>query len=153
MHTDIGSFTSIAWNVTIGAAEHDFNRITSHTFLYNPYDKLNDGVIPYNRFEKVCKIGNDVWIGANSTILRGVEVSDGAVIGANSVVTKDIPPYAVVAGNPAKIIKYRFPEDIIKRLLNLNWWELDDKTIKANYQLFSENPTQEVLDMIEKFKK
>lgn len=150
MHTEIGNFTSISWGVTIGASEHDFNRITSHTFLYNPYDKLNGGKMYYDKFEKECKIGNDVWIGANSTVLRGVTLGDGVVVGANSIVTKSIPPYAVVAGNPARIIKYRFDEEIIRRFLKIKWWTLDDDTIKLNCDLFSQHPNTEVLDRLEK---
>ncbi|GAJ38348.1 putative acetyltransferase [Parageobacillus caldoxylosilyticus NBRC 107762] len=149
MHTRIGAFTSISWGVTIGAAEHDFSRITSHTFLYNPYDELNNGVTYYNRFKEECEVGNDVWIGANSTILRGVTIGDGAVVGANSIVTKSVPPYAVVAGNPARIIKYRFDEKIIERLLRIQWWTLDDDIIKKNCHLFAESPSNAVLDKLE----
>ncbi|MDC7783887.1 DapH/DapD/GlmU-related protein [Priestia megaterium] len=150
MHTKIGAFTSIAWGVTIGAAEHDFSKVTSHTFLYNPYDQLNNGQIYYDRFEKNCEIGNDVWIGANSTILRGVSVGDGVVIGANSIVTKSVPPYSIVAGNPAKIVKYRFDQDIIIRLLKIKWWTLDDDIIKQHCELFSKVPSHKVLNEIEK---
>lgn len=75
-------------------------------------------------------IENDVWIGAKSTIMSGVKISNGAVIGACSVVTKDVPPYAIVAGNPAKIVKYRFTEDQIKKLLDISWWDWDDQKIK-----------------------
>lgn len=148
MHSEIGAFTSISWGVTIGAGEHDYKRITSHCFLYNSYDQLNKGASYYNRFEKQCKIGNDVWIGANSTILRGIEVSDGAIIGANSVVTKSVPPYAIVAGNPAKIIKYRFDDEIIKILCEIKWWNLDDKIIRDNCELFSLVPNISILHNI-----
>jgi len=150
MHTNVGAFTSISWGVTVGGGEHDFNRLTSHTFLYNPYDKLNNDKVYYDRFKKPVYIGNDVWIGANSTILRGVNIGDGAVIGANAVVTKDVSPYSIVVGNPARIVKYRFKEDIIERLLEVKWWDLDDKIIKNNCDLFAGNPTHEILDKLEK---
>ncbi|WHY55226.1 CatB-related O-acetyltransferase [Peribacillus simplex] len=150
MYTKIGAFTSISWGVTIGAAEHDFSKVTSHTFLYNSYDQLNNDQVYYDRFEKECRIGNDVWIGANSTVLRGVTIGDGAVIGANSIVTKSVPPYAIVAGNPARIIKYRFGQEIITRLLKLKWWTLDDEIIKQNCDLFAKSPDNEVLNNIEK---
>ena len=71
------------------------------------------------------RIGNDVWIGEDAKILSGVTIGDGAVIGANSLVTKNVPPYAVVGGVPAKIIKYRFPENVISRLLQIKWWDWD----------------------------
>ena len=77
-------------------------------------------------------IENDVWIGAKSTIMSGVKISNGAVIGACSVVTKDVPPYAIVVGNPGKIIKYRFSESQIKDLLEIAWWEWDEGKIKDN---------------------
>lgn len=149
MHTKIDSFTSISWGVTIGASEHDFNRLTSHTFLYNSYDKLNGGKVYYDRFEKNTVVGSDVWIGANSTILRGVTVGDGAVIGANTVVTKEVPPYAIMVGNPAKIIKYRFSQDIVERLLRIKWWDMDDEFINKNCDLFAEYPNHNILNKIE----
>ena len=80
-------------------------------------------------------VENDVWIGAKSTIMSGVKISNGAVVAANSVVTKDVPPYSIVAGNPAKIVKYRFSEDQIEKLLKLSWWNWDEQKIKENSSL------------------
>ena len=76
-------------------------------------------------FKKVT-IGNDVWIGHGAVINQGVSIGTGAIIGSNAVVTKDVPPYAVVAGVPAKILKYRFDDDTIKLLLKSKWWNMDD---------------------------
>lgn len=85
-------------------------------------------------------IENDVWIGAKSTIMSGVKISNGAVIGACSVVTKDVPPYAIVVGNPGKVIKYRFSENQIKDLLEIAWWEWDEGKIKDNaLEMWSED--------------
>ncbi len=147
MDAKIGNFCSIAWNITIGAAEHDFNKITTHAFLYNQYDHIRpeEKDEAYDRFEKEIVIGNDVWIGANAIILRGVNVSDGAVIGAGAVVTKDVPPYAIVAGNPAKVIKYRFSDEMIKELLELKWWNFTDDKIQELYPYFDKDLTIESL--------
>lgn len=80
-------------------------------------------------------IENDVWIGAKSTIMSGVKISNGAVIGACSVVTKDVPPYAIVVGNPGKIVKFRFSESQIEQLLKISWWDWDEQRIKNNSNL------------------
>jgi serine acetyltransferase len=77
-------------------------------------------------------IENDVWIGATTTIMSGVKISNGAVVAAGSIVTKDVPPYAIVAGNPAKVVKYRFTEEQIKKLLLISWWDWDEQKIKDN---------------------
>jgi len=149
MHSQIGKFCSISWGVTIGAGEHDHSKITTHDFLYNIGYDLNNGEVAYDRFEKKMLIGNDVWIGTNATIVRGVSVGNGAVIGANSVVTKDIPPYAIVAGCPAKVIKYRFSEDIVERLQALKWWDLPSVEIKNKFKLFASNDVESSLSELE----
>jgi serine acetyltransferase len=77
-------------------------------------------------------IENDVWIGAKATIMSGIKISNGSIVAAGSVVTKDVPPYAIVAGNPAKIVKYRFSEDQIKKLLCISWWDWDVQKIRDN---------------------
>ena len=138
MNCMIGSFTSISWNVTIGAGEHNYKFLSTHTFLYNPYDELYDGEPAYNRFSEPIQIGNDVWIGAGACVLRGVNVGHGAVIGANAVVTKDVPPYAIVVGNPGRILKYRFAPESIKKLLKAEWWNLSDEEIRDRFYLFKQ---------------
>lgn len=154
-YSTIGKYCSISWNVSIGPANHNYKNLTTHSFLYNNYDKLRpEGVDPgYNRFEDLCTIGNDVWIAANAIILRGVTVGDGAVIAANSVVTKDIPPYAIVGGTPAKVLKYRFSEDIIAQLLNLKWWELPDSVISDHFNFFNSEPTEDSIKELFEIKK
>jgi len=134
----VGNFTSISWGVTIGAPDHDVSRVTTHSFLYNKWDNLRSGAEPvYNRFAEMCEVGSDVWIGASATILRGVSVGDGAVIGANSVVTKDVPNYAVVAGAPARIIRFRFEEDVRRSLIEACWWQWSDDKIRKHYRLLA----------------
>ena len=90
-------------------------------------------------------IGNDVWIGCGAIICRGVNVGNGSVIAAGAVVTKDVPPYAIVAGVPAKVIKYRFPEYIRKQLVGLNWWNLPEDVIKDNFDLFNSQMDEDAI--------
>jgi len=112
----IGRYCSIGNNVSIGPGEHDLEMISTSAFFYADPNILT---------EKDCIIGNDVWIGVDSIIKRGISIGNGAVVGANSVVTKDVPAYAIVAGSPAKILRYRFNEEIIDILQNSAWWEYD----------------------------
>ncbi|KAB0483012.1 hypothetical protein F7Q91_01545 [Vibrio chagasii] len=148
IHTKIGSFCSISWNVTIGGANHDYSRITQHSFLYDDSSKLrpDDSKVVYDRFTKPLSIGSDVWIAAGSVVTRGVCIGDGAVVGANSVVTKDVPPYAIVAGNPAKIIKYRFSTEIIELLLTIRWWDWPLEKIRKHYEMISNTPSIKELE-------
>ncbi|MDD3144499.1 MAG: CatB-related O-acetyltransferase [Candidatus Gracilibacteria bacterium] len=128
---NIGSFCSIANGVSILAFnDHNYNKLTSYTPEY--------GNIFISKTEDIGKgifIGNDVWIGKNVIILPGVNVGNGAVIGAGSIVTKNVPDYAIVGGNPAKIIKYRFSDEIIKKLINSKWWDWEINKIRKNYNL------------------
>ena len=135
INASVGAFCAISWNVTIGGGDHDYTRFTNHSFLYDNAGTLRpEGEKPlYDRFKDPVVIGNDVWIGTGAIILRGVTVGDGAVIGAGSVVTKDVPPYAIVAGNPARVIKYRFDEAVIKRIQASKWWEMSDEDIRERY--------------------
>lgn len=150
MHSDVGAFSSISWGVTIGGGEHDHSRIAQHCFIYNEYDDICPDNVPppYNRFSCKCVIGNDVWIAANVTILRGITIGDGAVIGANALVSKDIPPYAIVGGVPARIIKFRFSPEIITALLKLRWWQWSEQKLRRNYELLSEVPDLNILERI-----
>lgn len=134
INSRIGSFCSISWDVTIGATSHPTTRLTTHAFPYVPYAGK---FVKESRQGKVyTTIGNDVWIGCNSVILPGVKISDGVVIGAGSVVTKDVPPYAVVAGVPAQIIRYRFDDETICFLMELKWWNWSREKIQENIDLF-----------------
>lgn len=113
----IGNYCSIGNFVVIGPGEHKLYKIsTSSKFYKESYSELT---------EKECIIGHDVWIGTHSIILRGVKIGIGAIIGANSVVTKDVPDFAVVVGSPARIIKYRFDKGKIKKILESKWFEKD----------------------------
>lgn len=134
----IGQFCSCSWGITIGPPEHDYTRVTSHEFLYSDKYNIRPANTPpaYNQYPKRTTIGNDVWIGADAVITNGITIGDGAVIGANTVVTKDVQPYAIVVGTPAKVIKYRFADNIIEELLKIKWWDLPIEFIQENYKLF-----------------
>ena len=99
-----------------------------------------------------CSIGNDVWIAAGAHVLRGVKVSDGAVIAANAVVTKDVPPYAIVAGVPAKIVKYRFSDDQIKSLLDIKWWDFSEEQLIKARQFFNCDLDDETIEQLKHIK-
>lgn len=124
---DIGSFTSIANGVIIGGGMHPISWISTSPVFYKGRDSVKAKFSEYEREPlKKTVIGHDVWIGQNVMIKQGVNIGNGAVIGMGSIVTKDIKPYTIVAGNPAKLIRKRFDDDTIQRLLNSKWWELDE---------------------------
>jgi virginiamycin A acetyltransferase len=148
INSSIGKFTSISWGVTIGPEEHDYNKVTNHSFLYSTKSFKLSNTKYYSPFEKECVIGNDVWIGCNSTILRGVTIGDGAVIGANSLVNKDVPPYAVVVGSPARLVKFRFSEEIIIKMEEIKWWDMPLDLISANAELFNRTPDLSVIEKL-----
>lgn len=91
-------------------------------------------------------VENDVWIGAKSTIMSGVKIQNGSIVGANSVVTKDVPPYSIVVGNPAKVVKYRFTDKQIESLLKIKWWEWTEDRIKTEAVLMWSNKIDEFID-------
>lgn len=130
--TRIGKFCSIAKNVSIGTTMHPLQALTTHPVSYTgEADHLR--IPPENRVDFQNKtpvnIGNDVWIGLNAVIMDGVTIGDGAVIGTGAVVTRDIPPYAVAVGIPARVIRYRFEPEIIERLLKTRWWDRSPEVI------------------------
>jgi hypothetical protein len=134
-NAEIGRYCSISWDVSIGAMGHPMDAVSTHAFTFRKKFGLCDKDY-YMRHEKVI-IGNDVWIGCNVVIMPGIKIEDGAVIGSGGIVTKNVKPYEIVAGIPAKHIRFRFTDEIICRLLQLKWWEWDDKLIKENISLFS----------------
>ena len=124
----IGSFCSIAPDVQILlGGEHKIKWIT--TYPFNIFRNIEE-ITGHPATKGDVNIGNDVWIGMDSLILSGVNIGDGAIVGARTIVTKDIPPYAIVAGNPARIIRKRFDDEIINQLLQIKWWDWDDDKIE-----------------------
>jgi len=116
----IGKYCSIASFCSIGSNNHPLSWFSTSPKLYSQINLVNERGYHDNKMAPV--IGNDVWIGTHSIILRGVKIGDGAIIAAGSIVTKDVPPFAVVGGVPAKLLKYRFSSEIIAKLLDIEWW-------------------------------
>jgi len=125
----IGRYCSIGYNVTIGTGHHDLELLSTSSWFESdaPPSIKNAG-----KHGVRVRIKNDVWIGDNALIMNGVTVGNGAVIGAAAVVTKDVPDYAVVVGLPARVLKMRFDDEIIERLLAIRWWEFNDALLKQH---------------------
>ena len=136
----IGKYCSIANNVVMdtGMQLHT-DWATTSSLNFHFYKRLTDG---YSRGD--IEIGNDVWIGEGALIMSGVHIADGGVVGARAVVTHDIPPYAIVGGVPARVIRYRFPDNVIKRFLMLKWWDWPYEKVKERMPLLL-SPDYEVL--------
>lgn len=145
-YAEIGKFCSISWNVSIGGANHDYTRISTHPFPFREKYGLTETAGTYSSFDKPLEIGNDVWIGSGVNILRNVKIGDGAVIGAGAVVTHDIPPYEIWAGVPARKVGQRFDDDVIEFLEKMKWWNYSEDYIRNNINMFQmDNITLEQL--------
>ncbi len=149
--TRIGNFCSLARNVDIGGFDHDYRKLTTMPeFRFNQMINGGGKLPVQTKHDSWCKIGNDVWIAAGAIVLHKVKIGDGAIVGAGAVVTKDVPPYSIVAGVPAKVIGYHCNENLIDRLLSLKWWDLSDDLLAsiAPY-LISSNILEESVDRLE----
>lgn len=146
----IGKFANIAASVRINATNHPTWRPTLHHFTYRASDYWLDAEHETDFFEwrreHAVTIGHDTWLGHGSTMLPGVTVGDGAVVGAGAVVTKDVAPYTIVAGVPAKPIRERFPRDIAERFQALAWWDWDHARLRACLEDFRTLSAQEFLE-------
>lgn len=138
MNCVVGNYSVVAKDCEIGLGVHPTDHLTCHSIFYknSPWGFHPEWVKSIEGIVRVSHIGNDVWIGAKSIVMDGISIGDGAIIAAGSVVTKDVPPYAVVGGAPAKIIKYRFSQEVIDRLEEIQWWNLPDEEITKRIDLF-----------------
>lgn len=136
--TTIGKFCSIGPNLVCGWGIHPTEGVSTHPMFYSTMQQNGMTLSSKDKIEerKPIVIGNDVFIGANVTILDGVTIGDGAVIGAGAVVSKDIPAYAIAAGCPIKILRYRFDSPQIDILLKTRWWDFDDSELKRVEEYF-----------------
>jgi len=146
----IGNFCSIGANVTIHlGGNHRTDFVTTYPLFRLFADDWPDPKLPtIEDFWGISKgdvvVGNDVWIGFGATILSGVTIGDGAVIGARAVVTSDVEPYAIVVGNPARLVKKRYDEETINRLLETKWWDWPIEKIKRNANVLYNNNMSEI---------
>lgn len=136
---EIGGFTSIANGVVLGGARHPMEWVGMSPVFYAGRDSVKAKFAEHKLMPPAAvKIGHDVWIGRSAIVLAGVTVGDGAVVGAGSVVTKDVPPYAIVAGNPARLIRYRFDESVIRKLEEIKWWNFSEARLKMFGGVFND---------------
>lgn len=141
-HVIIGKFCCISWNVTLyGGSSHNYSAPSMYTSYH--WKHIFGSSMQSDISKEKTKIGNDVWIGNGAIVINGVTIGDGAIIGAGAVVTKDIPPYSIVAGVPAKVLRMRFDESTVKRLLNISWWNWPMDIIAANERLLRMNTLSE----------
>jgi phosphonate metabolism protein (transferase hexapeptide repeat family) len=146
----VGRFANIASCVRIGATDHPMAQASLHHFLYRSSwywdDAADDAAFFARRASRRASVGHDTWLGHGSMVMPEVAVGDGAVVAAMAVVTKDVAPYTVVAGVPARVVKRRFPEPVADRLIALGWWDWDHARLRAALEDFRALPVEAFLE-------
>ena len=146
--TDIGRFCNLSWNLSIGGHNHNYSAVSMSSDAN--WDKIFGTDTKYDADWGRTEIGNDVWIASGVSIISGVSIGDGAVIGAGATVVRDIPPYAIAVGCPARVIRYRFDEGTIAKLLSIRWWDWPFDTIKEATEYLRCDLTDDILEKLGK---
>lgn len=152
-YVKVGRYCSIGPYCRLFGSAHPTGWLSSHPFTHqNIFKDLiqYDTHLSFEGYDAITEIGHDVWIGTNAIVIPGTKVGNGAVIGAGAVVAKDVPDYAVVVGNPARVVKYRFDEAMIERLLKAQWWRFDMPRLMAARKGLPFDRPEAMLDLIEK---
>lgn len=153
-NAEIGKYCSIADHCRIGMSGHSLDFLSTSPIFTQTVNALQEqwaenDILEHKSEEERAYIGNDVWIGSHVLIRGGVHVGDGACIAAGAVVVKDVPPYAIIGGVPARIIRYRFSQEIIEKLEEVQWWSMPEELLKKNIKLFqSSNVNIEAIESL-----
>ncbi|MCM3714403.1 acetyltransferase [Alkalihalobacillus oceani] len=137
-YTEIGKFSSIASHVCINPVQHPMDRVTQHHLTYRKAayrfaENDDEALFDWRRSHRV-KIGHDVWVGHGAIIMKGVEIGTGAVVGSGAIVTKNVEPYTIVVGSPARPIKRRFSEEVANKLLEIAWWDWSREKLEEHFE-------------------